>query len=288
MSIVGMTTPDPSARGRWTRRAFLGAGVGALGGAAITYDAFVLEAHAVLVSRHEVRVPGLPEALDGVTLVHFTDTHLPANATAARNAHDAARAIAPDLVLFTGDIVEYPRGLPAARELMEGTRGRFGTFALLGNWEHSSGVTAELAEQAYGRAGCELLVNRRQSVRIRDHDVEIRMFDDFVKGAPNLQLAEVPSTAPLRIWATHAPGLVAELPAAPTPPALMLAGHTHGGQIRLPLLPPVLPIGSGGCTAGWYAPGGLPLYVSRGVGTTDIRARFRCPAELPVFTFRRA
>ena len=73
------------------------------------------------------------------------------------------------------------------------------------------------------------------------------------------------------------------VPAGVPRPALLLSGHTHGGQIRLPGVPAFTPPGSGRYVAGWYLDPPAPLYVSRGIGTADIRARFRCPPELPVF-----
>src|SRR5438445_10875621 len=67
-------------------------------------------------------------------------------------------------------------------------------------------------------------------------------------------------------------------------PAAILAGHTHGGQIRLPFYTPYVPYGSGRFVAGWYKDTVAPLYVARGVGTVGIHARLFCPPELPVFT----
>src|SRR5256885_7138691 len=61
-----------------------------------------------------------------------------------------------------------------------------------------------------------------------------------------------------------------------------LAGHTHGGQIRLPFYTPYVPYGSGRFVAGWYKDTVAPLYVARGVGTVGIHARLFCPPELPV------
>lgn len=274
--------------GRMSRRGFLAAGAAAVAGAGVAVDAFGVEARELVITRHDVPVPGLPAALDGVTLAHVTDTHLPANAHVVREAHDAIRSLAPDLVVLTGDIVESADGLGAAREFVAGAPGRSGTFALMGNWERQGGVPPEMAEAAYAAAGAELLVNRIRTVQVNGFAVAVAGFDDWVAGEVDLQLAAGAIDAPLRLWMTHAPGLADVLPASPTPPALVLAGHTHGGQIRLPGLPPVLPEGSGTHVAGWYRPQGLPLYVSRGVGTTGIRARFRCRAELPIFTFRRA
>ena len=67
--------------------------------------------------------------------------------------------------------------------------------------------------------------------------------------------------------------------------AVLLAGHTHGGQIGS-LLPPVKPVGAGRFLEGSYRDTAVPLYVSRGVGTTGIPARFRCAAEFPILPKR--
>lgn len=64
---------------------------------------------------------------------------------------------------------------------------------------------------------------------------------------------------------------------------LVLAGHTHGGQVRVPFLPPLwLPHGSGSYVEGWYQDGGSRLYVSRGIGNSVLEFRFNCRPELPV------
>jgi uncharacterized protein len=114
--------------------------------------------------------------------------------------------------------------------------------------------------------------------------------DDPVEGVPDLETARrdvVPGST--EIWLVHAPGYLEQPPAGTSArPALLLAGHTHGGQIRIPLLPAVKPTGAGRFLEGWYHDTFAPLYVSRGVGTTGIPARFLCPAELPIFTLRSA
>ena len=67
----------------------------------------------------------------------------------------------------------------------------------------------------------------------------------------------------------------------------MLAGHTHGGQIRGPGCTPVVPRGCGRFRQGFYdAPLGR-VYISRGIGTSVVPLRFLCPPELPIFTLRR-
>src|SRR5438067_1245071 len=91
------------------------------------------------------------------------------------------------------------------------------------------------------------------------------------------------------IWIVHAPGFVDGVPREGFPaPAAILAGHTHGGQIRLPFYAPYTPWGSGRFVEGWYRDTLAPLYVSRGIGTVTIPARLFCLPEVAVFTLSSA
>ncbi|HEV8177883.1 MAG TPA: twin-arginine translocation signal domain-containing protein, partial [Gemmatimonadales bacterium] len=96
-----------------SRRQFL-AGVGAAG-AAVGVDAFGLEAHRVLLSRHEVRIPGLPSGLDGLRMAQVSDVHFPGNRLAARAALDLIHQERPDIVLLTGDMTESVRAMGDVR-----------------------------------------------------------------------------------------------------------------------------------------------------------------------------
>jgi predicted MPP superfamily phosphohydrolase len=256
-----------------SRRRFLGvaAGAGALaaGGCA---DAFLLEPHQVLVSRHEVRVGGLAPALDGLRIAQVTDVHFPFNLVAAQAALEHLRRERPEIVVLTGDMVERVDALHHLEAFARAARGSIATIATLG----------------YRRAGADLLVNARQEVEVGGASLVVVGLDDPVMGSPDIIRARRGlATGRLEVWLVHAPGFV-ENPVGQlgASPAVVLAGHTHGGQIRLPLLPPVTPTGSGRFVAGWYRDTFAPLYVSRGIGTTMIHARFLCPPELPIFTLR--
>ena len=97
-----------------TRRRFL-AGIGAAG-AAIGTDAFGFEAHRVLVSRHDVQVPGLPADLNGIRLAQVTDVHLPGNQLAARAALEHLHRERPDIVILNGDMTESRHALSQVAE----------------------------------------------------------------------------------------------------------------------------------------------------------------------------
>jgi len=114
-------------------------------------------------------------------------------------------------------------------------------------------------------------------------DVWIAGLDDPSTGTPHLDTAlkTVPQ-GPYVIAAFHAPAFFDDI-AGQVP--LVLAGHTHGGQVRLPLVPVFwLPHGSGRFLEGWYAERGSRMYVSRGIGTTFLPIRFLCPPELAIIT----
>src|SRR5712692_7822982 len=274
-----------------TRRRFLTAAGAALGAAAAG-DALVVEPTAIEVTRHDVPVPNLPPALDGLRIACLTDVHLhrgvPAAARVALAALDRER---PEVVVLIGDICNDRVDLADLVAWSREARGTAATFATLGNWEHDAGIDRLTAERSYDRAGVELLYNSTGRVTRRDATLTIVGIDDPVLGHPDLAAALVgvrggePS-----LWVLHAPGYVDRVPRDASPgggPAVILAGHTHGGQIRLPVFTPYTPTGSGRFVAGWYRDTVAPLYVSRGIGTVFVRARLFCAPELPIFTLRR-
>ena len=271
-----------------TRRHFLAATAGALGAAALG-DGFLIEPAAVQVTRHELPIPGLPAALDGVRIACLADVHL--HRGISRAAHAALEQVdreRPEIVVLAGDICNKRGDLPTLTAWARDARGTLATFATFGNWERYAKIDRATAEAAYGKAGVEFLCNTTARVSIRGATLTILGLDDPVEGRPDPMAALAGVGArDVAVWVLHGPGYVDELPKSVAPrPALFLAGHTHGGQIRLPGITPVLPVGSGRFVAGWYRDTLAPLYVSRGIGTVFVPARLFCPPELPVFSLR--
>jgi predicted MPP superfamily phosphohydrolase len=160
--------------------------------------------------------------------------------------------------------------------------------ATLGNWEYAIGLVGDVARGCYRGTGVDLLVNDSKIVDV-GAPLALVGLDDLIMGRPDLMKARkrlVPGCT--EIWLIHEPAFADTPPPGAARPAMLLTGHTHGGQIRIPLVPPVKPHGSGRFLEGWYHDTFAPLYVTRGVGTTGIPARFLCPPELPIFTLRAA
>jgi hypothetical protein len=270
-----------------SRRRFL-AGLGAAG-AAVGADAFGLEATRVGLTRHDVRVPGLPAALNGIRIAQVTDVHFPGNQIAARAALEHLGRERPEIVVLNGDMTEKLEAAEQVREFAVHARGSLATVAILGNWEYRAGMTGDAARSAYRGTGVDLLINQSRLVTAGSARLALVGLDDVLLGTPDLSSARRGlQNDNVEIWLVHEPVFGDMIPQSGPRPIMLLAGHTHGGQIRIPLLPPIKPVGAGRFLEGWYRDTRAPLYVSHGIGTTGIPARFRCPAELPVFTLHPA
>src|SRR5882762_5534123 len=273
-----------------SRRRFLVGAAGALGAAALC-DGFLIEPVAIKVTRHDVPMPDLPRELDGLRIACVTDVHL------HRGIHRAARATLaqlarerPHVVALIGDICNEHTDLEDLVTFAGRARGSVATIATLGNWEHDAGIDRRTGEKAYARVGAELLYNSATRISVGNAALTIVGIDDPVLGHPDV----VGATRGLSgrepcVWVLHAPGYVGGIQPGTVPrPAAIISGHTHGGQVRLPMYTPYTPPGSGRFVAGWYRDTLAPLYVSRGIGTVSIPVRLFCPPELPIFTLKRS
>jgi uncharacterized protein len=268
-----------------TRRRLLQA-AGALGGVA-AIDALGVEPRWLDVSEHEVPVPGLASSLEGFRVAHVTDAHLGSLGWVEEGIARAVARLDVNLVTLGGDLVYSDEQLGVLGDFVRAvsTGGR-SVIATLGNWEHWGHVDRAALERTYVRSGAMLLVNDAALAS----GVSVLATDDRLAGDARLDVAarNVPEKTRPRLLLTHSPAFLDEK--SPTPAVdLALAGHTHGGQIRLGSgLVPWLPPGSGRFVGGWYDTALGRAYVSRGTGTSIAPARFTCRPELPVFRLVRA
>jgi len=192
-------------------------------------------------------------------------------------------ALEPDLVVLDGDLVVNTAGLDAL-EPLRGLTSRLGSYAALGNFEYRVGAVD--ARRRIESFGVEVLTN--ESVPVRDaggrRTVRLIGLDDYWYGDPDWEqaLSEVRPND-LKILVGHNPDFA---PKAETSGIdLLISGHTHGGQIRLPLIGPLtrLPIVIGQrFDRGLFDFGPLRLFVSPGAGESGARARLFCPPEISV------
>lgn len=279
-----MTPPQPSGA-RVSRRVLLG-GAAALG-AAVAVDGLAITPRRLVTSTHTVGPPGGPRPL---RLVQVSDLHVHGIGTRERQLLEQLHAVAPDVVVLTGDAVDRRRATAALATLLGEFPRSPRTFAILGNWEYRCGFTADDMARLYDRHGIELLVNRSVTLEHAGATVRITGLDDLLHGRPDAErpLADAVAVAHHVVLA-HCPMSRDAVRLPPSHAAtFMLAGHSHGGQVAPLGFAPVLPRGCGRYVAGWYRGDGPPLFVSRGIGTSFVPVRIGASPELAVFDWRLA
>ncbi len=204
---------------------------------------------------------------------------------------EATVALAPDVVLLGGDLVDqmYAGDLREVVELLPLLSSPLGVYAVLGNHDRTKYRRLGPLEDALQAAGVTLL--RNEGTLIRD-DLYLAGLDDWRTGHPDA--ARALAAAPVgengdhaaRLFLSHNPDAIPHLPEGID---LLLAGHTHGGQVRLPLIGPLVTSSEYGrrFAEGWVdAP--MPAFVSRGLGVSMLPFRLFCPPELVLLELRPA
>lgn len=232
------------------------------------------------VSEHHIAIPALPNAFAGLRVVHITDIHhgLYMPLQGVMDAVELSNRLEPDIVALTGDFITYSRAYiePVAHELGK-LRAKHGVFATLGN--HDFRVGAEPITRALRRCGIDVLRNHNAAIRRGAHTLFVAGIEDLGY-KPDLMRAMrgIPEGAPVLLLSHH-PGIIRK--AARAGASLVLSGHTHGGQVRLPVMGAIRERAR--FKAGLDSLGATQIYVSRGIGTVVLPVRYRCSAEIPVF-----
>lgn len=234
------------------------------------------------ITHQRIWLDHLPGEFRGFRIVHLSDIHhslfFPLERVAA--VVEMCNRLKPDLVALTGDFVTYSReSIEPVAEVLGAIEASAGIVAVLGN--HDFRVDAKAVERALSRRRIEVLRNRHIVLRQGGDELPIVGVDDYRYGADlGKALRGVPDGAPTVLLA-HNPRLVTL--AASYGVSLMLSGHTHGGQVNLPLLGSVYGRTPEGMRfkKGWDRFGSTQIYVSRGIGTVVLPLRLRCPAEVP-------
>ena len=237
------------------------------------------------VTALDLPVRGLPDALRGLVACQISDFHVDRDEDLARltSAVEAINQQQPDLIFLTGDYFSGPdtmhRYLGAFRDALKNLQPKSGLFAILGNHDHWS--SAERITDALKRGGADVLANDSRRLFLRNEKVVVvgiddlwsrraepaRAFGDVNSDDATIVLAHNPDTA---LYTRH------------LRPGVMLSGHTHGGQVLVPLVGTrFIPVRDKRFIAGLKEWDGRKVYVSRGVGSLA-GVRFNCRPEVTV------
>ncbi len=260
----------------------------ALAGAGALLYAREVETRRVEVVRLTLTLPRLAPEFDGYRIVQIGDLHLDDWTRPGRlnRIVEKVNEQRPDLVAIMGDFASYSaRRLDAG--LLVGALRRLsapdGTLSILGNHDYLTGV--ELVRRCVREGGVTELLNEVYTLERGEARLHVAGVDDVMEGRSRLDLilGRLPEEG-AAILLAHEPDF-ADVAAATGRFDLQLSGHSHGGQVRLPLFTRlILPPFSQRYTSGLYEVGEMVLYTNRGLGTVHLRLRFLCRPEITVLT----
>ncbi len=255
--------------------------------------AVVIEPRHLVVRERELVLPGWPASLDGLRVGLVGDLHVgapPMDRARTRRVLERLASQEADLLLFLGDLVDTKslfRTEPSLAHLSEDLRvlrAPLGAYAVLGNHDHWFG--ARRVRDCLERAGLPVLSNELRRVPFRDAAFDLVGVDDAFTGHADLLRGLEGSVGP-RLVVTHTADLFVDVP---NDVSLTVAAHTHGGQVRLPIVGALFVPSRFGTrfVRGHYVEGGRHLWVTSGVGNSMVPVRFGVPPELVVLTLRSA
>ncbi len=240
------------------------------------------------LTQRVIEVPRLPRAWDGLSLVHLSDLHFSGRVGKPffQEIVRLSNELEPDLVALTGDLVDRARCIDWIPETISRLTARYGVYCVLGN--HDVRGDAERLVRTLEDSGLCYLGGRRVRIEIRGLPAILAGNEMPWLPAADLEHCRPPRQGgPFRIALAHSPDQLAW--ARDHDVDLLLAGHTHGGQIRLPLVGPIFSPSRGGLrhTLGVFHAPPTILHVTRGV-SASFPFRWNCAPEIAQLVLRSA
>ncbi|HSU53633.1 MAG TPA: metallophosphoesterase [Candidatus Dormibacteraeota bacterium] len=206
--------------------------------------------------------------------VQFTDVHHKGDRGYLQDVVSKINALSPEFVCFTGDLIEHSKFLKESLDLMAAIKSPM--YGIPGNHDYWSKVSFDPIAKCFAGTGGGWLLD--QSMVTQDGNFSIVGATCLSARQPVIEA----STKTRRIFLMHYPGWVKQLGTEKYD--LILAGHSHGGQVRLPVYGPlILPFGVDKYDLGMFQTVNGPLYVNPGIGWFPVPIRFNCRPEITVF-----
>lgn len=238
-----------------------------------TYSIFI-EPNWLEVTHHHVSLSQKPTKK--IKIIQITDIHTKGLGDLEKEAIKQIKKENPDLIFITGDIATPVGTISGYEEVLKNFKAPMGVYYVPGNWEDWEPIPD--LQKILATNNIVDLTNKTKRI---DSNLWLAGFADAPTGSPNISiLNSIPKDSKI-ITIFHSPTFFKEIESKVD---YAFAGHTHGGQIRLPLWGAIaLPPGSDHFDMGWFKGRRAKMYVSRGIGTSIVPMRFWCRPELTVF-----
>jgi hypothetical protein len=245
------------------------------------------EANSLSLERVEIRLKRLPQKLDGLKIIHLSDTHHSpfTGLDHIERAVKIANRLKPDMFILTGDYVSHEREyIPPVAALLGQLKAEFGVYACLGNHDHWT--DADLVTHLFRGEGINVLVNEGLRFEANGASFWLAGVDDYMVGKTDVPAALRGSFPDeMKLLLAHNPVIFRE--AARMGVDLTLSGHTHGGQIKIRdedkrIIP------RRKLSSGLHRRRDSQVYITRGIGTVVVPMRYQCPPEISLLELRTA
>lgn len=235
----------------------------------------------LVIEKREFRFASLPDCLQGFKVALISDLHFTGKIAVDYYGYVVERCneMQPDLICICGDIVDEEKCLDWIEQSIAKLEAKYGVFYVLGNHDRRVEDTDQLRE-TLARNGIHFAGNQWQCLQIDNCKLMLAGNElPWFSGSESLPAASNQNPDEFYLLMSHSPDQISF--ASERNVDLMLAGHTHGGQIRLPWIGPIVAPSRHGVkyASGSFRVGNTVLHVSRGISGDDI-IRINCPPEM--------
>ncbi len=306
-AVMGKKNNGLDSKGRsFTRRAFLKNGIRGAAVLTLGKGLFNSSSYGLELRSQRIALKGLPAGFEGLTIAHLSDLHssMIVSADLLKAAASLAMDAKPDLIVLTGDFVSgstkfisssvgrYDRKyLDRMLSSLSSLKAPLGIFGVLGNHDFWSGpeATGEIINGFEKKLELKWLRNSSVKVKKGADSISLCGVDDYWEASCSLEKALAQTGEGVRILLSHNPDINELIDGRRDRVELVLSGHTHGGQICLPLVgAPFLPSKFGSrYRHGLVRDGARQTYITAGVGHLLLPVRFLAPPEVTLLTLVR-
>jgi predicted MPP superfamily phosphohydrolase len=270
-----------------SRRKFLKSAAVVVTGTVVA-DAFWFEK--AFIEVNEFYLGSASKDTTNIRVVQLSDLHLQSVGYSLKRLAEKLNELKPDLIAITGDAIDKAKNINVLTDFLSLIDHDIQKVAILGNWEYWGRVYMPDLIKVYADQNCLLLVNQTNQFTLQNKTVSITGVDDYIGGNANINAAvKNYRKSDFHVILNHCPQYNDFISESLNPEInvdFILSGHTHGGQINIFGLIPFLPPGSGKYVKGWYNEKFPRVYVSKGIGTSKVPARFGARAEIAIFNLR--
>lgn len=242
----------------------------------------------------DLSYPTLPTALDGKRIVQLSDLHLEELSLSSSFLQTQVNDQNPDLLVLTGDLISDRTDLDKVSEYLQPLKAQFGKYMVMGNndYSHFSHALFNRYIELLQGIGWVPLMNDTELIKalnlwVIGVDDPATAHDDVAQAYSKITKSTSSGT-PFRLVLSHSTDSLDDI--AKYGADLLLTGHTHGGQIRLPGMKPLITntyLGDKGIYEGYHIIKNIPLYINRGIGESGIPLRLNVPPEIAIFTLHK-